>query len=443
VTLRRTALVLALLLFLVYNSNGREIGSIDTQPAKYAARELALRGSLRLGHVVGERPGLGERPAFTRDRQGNWRSAYPVVPALLGGAVASVLSFGHIIDLDAPLAPNLIAVVTASLLTACAVALVFLALARIVPPGAALITAVGLGAGTNYWPLVSRALSQQETVAFGCALALWAGLRPDRPPTAREAFIGGIGLALAGAARPQVAPMVALMAMWLVLRNRRYAVLVAIPIAAAAVMSMGTNWHWFGNVLGGASRLQEQHWANHAVHGSFSRKPWIGLAGLLISPSRGLLIFSPIVAIAALGVRRGLRRRELGLPWLLAAALVQLGGYACYTVWWGGHSYGPRFLLDILVPLTPFAAIACADVIARSWPLRIAAGAVLAWSVAVAALGAFVYPNDAWNSDPLEVDVHHARLWDTADSQIPRAWHSHASPQNFDLFTRAAVRRVE
>ncbi len=431
-----TAAFLAVALFLVYNSNGREIGSIDTQPAKYSARELALHRSLRLGHVIGERPGLAERPSFTRDRQGNWRSAYPVAPALLGGAVAAALSFCRVIDLRAPLAENVIAVVTASALTASAVALVFLALSRLVSPGAALLTAISLGLGTNYWPLVSRALSQQETVAFGCALALWAGLRPERAVTAAAALIGGVGLALAGAARPQVAPLVAFMAVWLALRNRRHAVLVAVPIVAGAAMSMAANWYWFGHILGGASHLQDQHWRNHGVHGSLSRTPWTGLAGLLISPSRGLLVFSPIVVVAALGVRRGLRRRELGLQWLLAAVLVQLTGYACYSVWWGGHSYGPRFLLDLLVPLAPFAAIGWSEILAGSWPRRVTAGVLLAWSVGVAALGAFVYPNEAWNTDPLEVDLHHARLWDVSDSQIRRAWRSHASPQNFDLFTR-------
>ena len=440
-TTRATAALLALALFIVYNSNGREIGSVDTQPAKFAAREFALRGSLRLGRAVGERPGLAERPAFTQDRQGNWRSAYPVLPALMGAVVARVLSVTRIMDLGAPLAPNLIAVVTASLLTALAVAVVFVALMRVVPAGAALITALALGLGTNYWPLVSRTLSQQETVAFGTALALWAGLREDRPPTAAEMCVGGIGLALAGAARPQVAPIVALMAAWLAVRSPRHTLLVVAPIVVAGSLSMLANWHWFGNVLGGTARLELDHWRIHAVRGSLSKRPWIGLAGLLVSPSRGLLVFSPVVTIALLGVRRALARAELGLWWLLAAAAAELGGYACYTVWWGGHSYGPRFLTDALVPLTPFAAFACADVLMASWPRRAAASLLLGWSVAVAALGAFVYPNEGWNSEPVEVDVHHERLWEIADSQILRAAHSAPSPQNFGLFTRAAFRR--
>ena len=76
---------------------------------------------------------------------------------------------------------------------------------------------------------------------------------------------------------------------------------------------------------------------------------------------------------------------------------------------------------------------------ARSWTRRVAAG-LLAWSIAVAATGAFVYPHDVWNSDP-EVDVHHERLWDWSDLQIVRAWKAGPSPQNFELFSRAAFSR--
>jgi hypothetical protein len=58
----------------------------------------------------------------------------------------------------------------------------------------------------------------------------------------------------------------------------------------------------------------------------------------------------------------------------------------------------------------------------------------LAWSIAVAALGAFVYPNDRWNTQPSDVDRQHERLWDWGDSQIGRVWSAPWSPQNFHLF---------
>ena len=55
---RWIAAAIVAVLLLVYNANGREIGSYDSQPTKFAARELLLRGTLTLNHVVGGDAGV-------------------------------------------------------------------------------------------------------------------------------------------------------------------------------------------------------------------------------------------------------------------------------------------------------------------------------------------------------------------------------------------------
>ncbi len=437
---RAAALFVALVV--IYNLDGREIGTVDSQPAKFTAREIAVQGTLTLDRVIAERPGLATRPAFARDRQGHVRSAYPLPSALLAAIPATLLHQTGLVDLDAPLAPNLIAALTASLVTAGAVTLVFLALARIVPVNVALLAAVALAIGTNYWSLVSRTLWQHETVAFGMALTLWAWLRPGREMRSRDLWLGGLGLALAGAARPQVAPLVAVLLGWLAARaGARALVTPATLVALAALVTIGTNYYWFGHLLGGAAQLEAVHPETHGVEGTISTTPWVGALGLLISPSRGLLIFSPILlaALAAIGLRTP-ATTGLALRGLAAGAAIQFATYAFYTVWWGGHTYGPRYTLDLLVPLAPALALGLARLTALGWGKMIA-GVLLLWSVAVAAAGAFVYPNDAWNTNPAEVDRFHHRLWEVRDSQIPRAFRSAPSPQNFDLFSAEAVRR--
>ncbi|MEO6212247.1 MAG: hypothetical protein ABIP65_01350, partial [Vicinamibacterales bacterium] len=162
-------------------------------------------------------------------------------------------------------------------------------------------------------------------------------------------------------------------------------------------------------------------------------------AGLLWSPSRGLLIFSPIVAFTAAGVgmafQDGWRARA---GWCLAAAAVQFVLYGCYTVWWGGHTYGPRYMLDLLPLLVPAGALAAERV--RRPALTTVGLLALAWSVGASGLGAFSYPNDRWNSEPADIDRDHPRLWDWSDNQIARAWNAGMSPQNFTLLTRDAIR---
>jgi MFS family permease len=324
------------------------------------------------------------------------------------------------------------------------VALVFLSLSRLVSRPIALLAAIALGLGTNYWALVSQTLWQHESVAFGVALALWAWLRPVPMLGSQRLLAGAVGLAMAGTARPQVAPLIALMVCWLAARaGWRRTMWPAMVLAGVGALAIGVNVYWFGHALGALPRLQEGHPTVHLLPGSLSSTPWVSAAGLLFSPSRGLLMFSPIVAVLIAGMlakRPGDRAFALG--WLAAAAGVQFAAYSLFSVWWAGHTYGPRYLLDLLVPLMPFVALGVERAVRTTWS-KIVLGILLAWSIAVAAAGAFVYPNERWNSDPTEIDHDHARLWDLRDCQIFRAFTSPASPQNYQLFDSAAIRKPQ
>ena len=110
-------------LFVIYNANGREMGTYASQPTKFAAREFALHGRLTLDQVVAKTPQSAERAGFQMGRHGHYRSAYSVVPSIIAAVPASLLHVTGLVDLRAPLAPNLIAKLTASTLTAAAVVL--------------------------------------------------------------------------------------------------------------------------------------------------------------------------------------------------------------------------------------------------------------------------------------------------------------------------------
>ena len=109
------------------------------------------------------------------------------------------------------------------------------------------------------------------------------------------------------------------------------------------------------------------------------------LSGLLLSPSRGLLVYSPWLLIVG-GVAL-VGRRRLRDPWLVGgiilwgAALLLLNSRA--VIWWGGHSFGPRLLTDWLPGLALLSAMVWRDVVA-ALPGRARAAAWLS----LAALGA-------------------------------------------------------
>jgi hypothetical protein len=438
---RLAAAILFFVLLLVYNSNGREIGSYDTQPTKFAARELLLRGTLDLDAVIPKTPQYATRWGFMLAADGHYRSVYSPLPAIMTAVLIWPLWKAGIIDVRAQLAPGLMAVIGASVLVALAVVLSFFTARRWLPRGRALLLAIGLGLGTGFWSTASQTLWQTETAVFGLALAVYAFCSAE-PIGVKGALAIGIGLGLAGATRPQLGPLVGILLIGTWSRARPIPAAAATALVATFVAVLcAVNVRWFGHPLGALPLLQEVNSQIHATGASFGLQ-LEGFAGLLLSPNRGLFVYSPIVIVALAGLRASFAN-GLRSP-LLSCALglvVEYVLYATYAVWWGGHTYGPRYLVDVLPIAVPLAAVAMAPPrFGRT--ARTLSAAALVWSMIVAATGAFCYPNERWNVDPVDVDRHHQRLWSVSDNQIRRCWTRGMSPQNFSLIDRAAFRVV-
>ena len=436
---RARAVIVAVVAFVVFNANGREIATYDSQPAKYLAVEIAKRGTLSLGHVVGRTPQLAERPGFQPDTRGNYRPAYPLPSALAAAGTAAILSGIGIVELDGLLVPSLVAKLTASLLTAICVGWAFAAARHYTSAQRATVLALAFALGTNLWAAVSQTLWQQETALCALMAAIALLCAPQR--SVGSLLMIGALLGLAGWARPQLTPTVIVACAWIATREGVRSAIALIPVLTVAGTAMSINLAWFNHPLGAVPVLEGLHPSVHGVSGSLERRPWIAALGLLVSPSRGLLVFSPIVLVAAFGLRRAFAEgRKSELTWCAIAAFIQLASYSLYAVWWGGHTFGPRYAIDILPPLVPLAAVGI-NTVMRSKALRLSAAVALAWSVVLQALGAFVYPAEQWNLVPRDVDTSHERLWDWRDSQVSRImttaeWDS----RNYSLFSREEYR---
>jgi hypothetical protein len=428
--------------FACYNANGREIGSYDTQPAKYTVYQLVAERTFSLDTIVARRPALGERVGFAAARDGHVRAAHAVVPALLAWLPSEAMKAAGLVPLRRSNS-GVFAKVSASLLVALAVVFVFFAARRRTSDAWAAMVALGFGLGTNAWPTASQALWGHETVLFGLSLAVMSLAPPEPRLPAWRLWLAAAGLGIAGAARYQVSPAVMVLAVGMLARaSRPRHALALLPLGLCAAATIGLNLAWFGHALGAMAPLEAAlHPRIHGVAGPLSVAPWQGAAGLLVSPSRGLLVFSPVVLVAAAGLGAAWREGwRSDARWCALAAAAQFCAYACYSVWWGGHTYGPRYLIDLLPVLAPLAAAGAALLQARR-AARYLAGAALAWSIALAATGAFFYPAEAWNTSPASVDLNHQRLWDWRDPQFVRCWRHGPSPENLTLWPPAPAIR--
>jgi hypothetical protein len=125
-----------------------------------------------------------------------------------------------------------------------------------------------------------------------------------------------------------------------------------------------------------------------------------GLAGVLVSPARGLFVYSPIFVVSVWGALRIWKERRW-LP-LRAAALAALGILlvtAHWKGWHGGWCYGYRLLVDTSL-LLAFLAIPVAEKLRARRRLTVLVGVLALWSVGTQALGAFVYDVGGWNGKP-------------------------------------------
>ena len=154
---------------------------------------------------------------------------------------------------------------------------------------------------------------------------------------------------------------------------------------------------------------------------------WLGAAGLLFSPSRGMLIYSPILVAAFAGavlVWRDARYREM--RWLTLAVIALWTPAFLWFDWWGGWAYGYRPLVDSV----PLLAVLCLPALASLFdrPVwRAVFVPLLAWSVLVQGLGAFAYSPWGWNVKVIDSQGNRAnvdlpeyrdRLWSFRDWQI-------------------------
>jgi hypothetical protein len=140
-----------------------------------------------------------------------------------------------------------------------------------------------------------------------------------------------------------------------------------------------------GNVIGGYGQAK----VNGSAISLFQNSVWTGIAGLLVSPTRGLLVFSPFLIFVPLGLKQRLRDPGTGgLAVALGIAVIaQLFLYSL-TDWRAGTSWGPRYLTDMLPVLVWI--LGPATLVLRS-VARAFLVVTMAASVLIQGIGAFWY----------------------------------------------------
>jgi len=299
----------------------------------------------------------------------------------------------------------------AAILVAGSAVFVFLTARAFTTTGPSVLIAAAYALGTGVWPVSSQTLWQHGPNDFFLAMgtffllgagadwrrAAWCGLAYSaavacRPTSVLVAVAAGVYLAVVCAVR------------------RRPVVLLAYVVAAApvAVALVVYNTYYFGSPFEFGQAVAGQGVAMEKTGSPqlWQTPIWLGAAGLMFSPSRGLLVFSPFMVFALAGLVVLWTQRRYAPLWpVTLATLVLLAVAFMWFDWWGGWCYGPRPIVDTM----PFFTLLLIPVIDWIWRRKAALAVfavLLAWSVFVQGLGAFAYDMLGWNKKPMiEVQI--------------------------------------
>ncbi len=157
----------------------------------------------------------------------------------------------------------------------------------------------------------------------------------------------------------------------------------------------------------------------------FRAETFEAIAANLVSPNRGLFVFSSVAVVAVAGAVMALRRttvidRSLATTAIaiVAVHLVLVSGSG--ESWWAGNSFGPRFMAETVPWLALLAIPAVTALADRAGWLRRGAVLLLALSIAANAIGAWSKPAACWNVDPVLIDIDPSRVWSWDDMQLLR-----------------------
>ncbi|HEX3580549.1 MAG TPA: hypothetical protein VH087_02225 [Thermoanaerobaculia bacterium] len=399
----RTSLLIGLCCFLLYNANGRGVSAGDTYPARYLPFAIVQYHTLFLNPVA-KVTAQGRAGAFWMLHlpDGHLMSLYPIVTPLLVAPLyipaVAYLRWSGWSDGGLDYVAKLMEKLSASLIAALSAALLYRLLRRRTTQANALLLTIAYAFGTTTWMTSSQALWQHGVAEL---LVIAGLLLVTGPVTRPRMLLAGLVCGLLACNRPPDVILGAALGFYALFwwAGARHAVRLALPAALPMLLVLFYNVRYGGNLAGGYGVIGKARF--------FSNPIVAGIAGLLISPTHGLLVFSPFLIFLVWRPVRAASKPALDVL-LLAAVVLQILLYAKVD-WRAGLSWGPRYMTDFL-PILMWLLVPVVERLGGAGRAVFTTAAGIA--IVIEAIGAFTYIPS--NDIPIFEIAHGPHMMDAA-----------------------------
>ncbi|MGL4421994.1 MAG: hypothetical protein ACRCZF_15105, partial [Gemmataceae bacterium] len=346
------------------------------------------------------------RPYYVREVPGaaGFYSTYPAGMELFATPVILTADLAGV-NVENGVAQEWLEKLTASLVGAASLALLFLVLVRLSNVAAAAVLTAMLATGSVYFTTIGMLLWQQGGILFFMLVALAVELHTHGRPGWRGLLIQGFACGTMLACRPSAVTFLVPFGIWVLARDWHRGVVLPILAGLAFLPWMflyqSLYQQPFGPSLG------------------FLKEPWFfaeNMLAVLCSPGRGLLVYQPFLGLLPLLMLPAVQRTRslaeprgflifacssIALHWLLVGS---------WPMWWGGFCYGSRLAAEIVLLGALLAIRPVAWILQRpgGWTVLASLGIL---GFAIHAPCAF-YDAWNWNALPISADAHPERLAD-------------------------------
>lgn len=384
-------IALFILILQIYLVDGRShlLGqSGDTDSNQLLPIALLAGDGFDFHHVVA----ADNMPYALRRTNGHVLALYPILPGIIN-TLTYVVAKGaspqtRLIDDRAYLS-----LITGAVVSGLSVGIVYLILiGQGLPMVGSAMLALVYGLGTSVFSVASRGIWQHgpAILFLSCALLILG--------QGRSRFISLAGLCLGLAVECRVPVLLLALPLFVIpwWQGPRYFASFLLGFVLPIGLMRVYAWHYWGSPF-----VLAENMGNVGVP-FVGDNPIEGLLGILVSPGRGLLVYSPFILFGAAGGVSAFRSRDGFLVPVATGIILYVLTVAFWHSWVGGKSFGTRMLTEIF----PGGMVLAARPLATWWgcggPKRAVATIAIGWSVLVNYAGARHYPQLPFYNDKEE-----------------------------------------